>query len=116
MALHAAAFIPWREIIRIAPAVVGAARDLWSQRNAPPAPVDTKAEIRDQVAAIVQRLQALEAAQTQQADLARQIAEQVQGLSVGLQEAARRAVLACWLGGGALGLACAALLVLLLRG
>lgn len=91
MALHVAA-LPWKEIIKVLPALVGTATRLWEQTRAQPhaAPVDPQGDPRKQLAAMLQRLEAMEAAELAQADLVRQLTEQLQGVSTGLAELARR--------------------------
>ena len=104
-----AAAIPWKVILQALPTVVVTAKDLWqhwSSRKS--APVDPHADVRTQLASAAERLAALESAETEQAKLVSQIAEQLQGI-------ARRVSLAYWLGLGGLVLSCIALLLAIFR-
>ena len=105
-----AAVIPWKEILRHLPTVVLAAKELWNHWSSRPkrGPVDPNADVRTQLAAVTERLAALEAAETDQAKVVSQIAEQLQAI-------ARRAALAYWLGLGGLLLAGVALLLAVFR-
>ena len=105
-----AAVIPWKEILRHLPTVVVAAKELWNHWSSRPkrGPVDPNADVRTQLAAVTERLAALEAAETDQAKVVSQIAEQLQAI-------ARRAALAYWLGLGGLLLAGVALLLAVFR-
>ena len=105
-----AAVIPWKEILRHLPAVVVAARELWNHWSSRPrrGPVDPNADVRTQLAAVAERLAALEAAETDQAKVVSQIAEQLEGI-------ARRASIAYWLGLSGLLLGGAALLLAVFR-
>lgn len=107
----------WKEIIAIVPAVVAGAKevyDKWSSRSKP-VPVDPQSEIKSQIAAIVERLQVLEASGVDQANLAQQIAEQLQGLSAGLTEVSGRSSMGMWFGIGSLTVSIVALLVFIIR-
>jgi hypothetical protein len=108
MAVTAA--IPWKMILQALPAVVVTAKELWNHwsSRAKIAPVDPNAEVRTQLASVAERLVALESAETDQAKLVSQIAEQLQGI-------ARRASFAYWLGLNGLLLSCVALLLVALR-
>jgi hypothetical protein len=101
-----AAVIPWKLILQALPAVVVTAKELWNHWSSRPktGPVDPNGDVRTQLASIGERLAALESAETDQAKLLSQIAEQLQGI-------ARRTALAYWLGLGGLVLACVALLL-----
>jgi hypothetical protein len=104
------AAIPWKVILHALPTIVVTAKDLWNHWSSRPrtAPVDPNGDVRTQLASIAERLAALESAETEQAKLVSQIAEQLQGI-------ARRASIAYWLGLGAMVLAGAALLLAVLR-
>jgi hypothetical protein len=104
-----AAVIPWKEILRHLPTVVVAAKELWSHwASRPKRGVDPNADVKTQLASATERLAALEAAETDQAKVVSQIAEQLQAI-------ARRASIAYWLGLSGLLLGCVALLVAALR-
>ena len=102
--------IPWRVILKALPTIVVTARELWNQWSSRPktAPVGPNADVSTQLASVAQRLATLESAETGQAKLVSQIAEQLQGI-------ARRASVAYWLGLGSLLLSCVALLLAAFR-
>ena len=104
-----AAAIPWRVILQALPAVVVTAKDLWNHWSSRKSPqLDPHADARTQLAAMAERLAALESAETEQARIVSQIAEQLQGI-------ARRVSITYWLALSGLALACAALLLAALR-
>jgi len=105
-----AAVIPWKMILQALPTIVVTAKELWNHWSSRPktAPVDPNADVRTQLASVAERLAALESAETEQAKLVSQIAEQLQGI-------ARRAAVAYWLGLSGLALSCAALLLAAVR-
>lgn len=105
-----AAAIPWKVILKALPAVVVTAKALWNHWSSRPktALVGPDADVRTQLASAAERLAALESAETDQARLVSQIAEQLQGI-------ARRASAAYWLGLSGLLLSCAALLLAAFR-
>ncbi|MFA7384475.1 MAG: hypothetical protein WC001_13600 [Desulfurivibrionaceae bacterium] len=104
MAIQAvAAVIPWKKVIEYAPEVLGAAKKLWEYwRNVDPKPeVDPQSEIVTQISAVVERLQRLESSEIEQSNIVKQIAEQLQGASVGLIDTSRKALIGLYLGIGA---------------
>jgi hypothetical protein len=117
MALHVAA-LPWKEIIKVIPTLVGTATRLWEQTRsqAHAAPVDPQDDPRRQLAAMLQRLEAMESAEIAQADLVRQLTEQLQGVSTGFAMLARRTTLLTIAATAALVLSIAALGMVLLHG
>ncbi len=104
------AAIPWAVILKALPTVVLTAKELWNHWSSRPkaAPVDPNADVRTQLASVAERLAALESAETDQARLISQIAEQLQGIAC-------RASVAYWLGLSARLLSCAALLLAAFR-
>jgi hypothetical protein len=109
--------IPWAQVMLHGPKVLDAATamfDKWQSRPRPEA-VDPNAEVRTQISSIVKRLQVLEEAEAAQAEVTKNMAEQVQGLSAGLTELSRKAALAAWLAGGALAVSVVALVVAIVR-
>jgi hypothetical protein len=102
--------ISWKMILKALPTVVVTARELWNYWSSRPktAPVDPNADVRTQLASIAERLAALESAETSQAKLVSQMAEQLQGI-------ARRAAVAYWLGLSGVLLSCVALLLAAFR-
>jgi hypothetical protein len=105
-----AAVIPWKVILQALPTIVVTAKELWNHWSSRPktAPVDPDGDVRTQLASVAERLAALESAETDQTKLVSQMAEQLQGI-------ARRASIAYWLGLSGVVLACAALLLAILR-
>ena len=105
-----AAVIPWAAILKALPTVVVTAKELWNHWSSRPktAPVDPNADVKTQLASVVERLAALESGETDQAKLVSQIAEQLQGI-------AGRVSVAYWLGLSALLLSCVALLLAAFR-
>jgi hypothetical protein len=105
-----AAAIPWKMILQALPTIVVTAKQLWKHWSSRPqtAPIDPRADVKTQLASLADRLAALESAETEQAKLMSQIAEQLQGI-------ARRAAVAYWLGLSGLMLSCIALLLAALR-
>ena len=105
-----AAAIPWKVILKALPVVVVSAKELWNYWSSRPktAPVDPKADVTTQLASVGERLAALESAETVQAKLVSQMAEQLQGI-------ARRAAIGYWLGLSGLLLSCVALLLVAFR-
>ena len=102
--------IPWKAILKALPMVVLTAREMWTQWSSRPkkAPVDPNADVKTQLASVAERLTALEGAETEQARLVSQMAEQLQGI-------ARRTAVAYWLGLSGLLLSCVALLLAAFR-
>jgi hypothetical protein len=90
--------------------IVVTARELWNHWLSRPrtAPVDPNADVKTQLASVGERLAALESAETDQAKLVSQMAEQLQGI-------ARRTSVAYWLGLSGLLLSCVALLLAAFR-
>lgn len=117
MAVPATSNIPWREILKTVPTVIVAAKEFWdkwnSRKHIPV--VDPQSEVKTQITAIVKRIQSLEDSEVDQASLIKQITEQLQGLSTGLDEVANRASIGIWLSAGAFGIACIALLLAILQ-
>jgi len=104
-----AAAIPWKEILKALPTVVVSAKELWTRwSKVKAAPVDPKADVKTQLASVAERVAALERAETDQAKLVSQIAEELQGI-------ARRVSVAYWLGLSGLVLACVAVVMAALR-
>ena len=104
------AAIPWKMILKALPIIVVTAKELWNHWSSRPktAPIDPNADANTQLASVAERLVALESAETDQAKLVSQIAEQLQGI-------ARRASVAYWLGLSGLLLSCVALLLAAFR-
>jgi hypothetical protein len=105
-----AAAIPWKVILRALPMVAVTAKELWNYWSSRPrtALVDPNADLTTQLASVGERLAALESAETEQAKLVSQMAEQLQGI-------ARCAAVGYWLGFSGLLLSCVALLLAAFR-
>jgi hypothetical protein len=114
MAVHVAA-LPWKEIIKVLPSLVTTATKLWEQMKSQPraAQVDPNDDPRKQIAALLQRIEALENAEVAQANLVRQMIEQLQGISAGLAETSRRHTLSLVIAVAALVLSVSALGIVL---
>lgn len=109
--------IPWDQVILHGPRVLDAATaifDKWKTRPKPES-IDPDSEVKIQLAAIVRRLQALEEAQTAQAEISKNMAEQIEGMAAGLEQLSRKAALASWAAGGALLLSVIALIAAFIR-
>ena len=104
-----AAAIPWKMILQALPTLVVTAKDLWNHWSSrKTAPVDPHADVRTQLASVAERLVALESAETDQAQIVSQIAEQLQGI-------ARRVSITYWLALSGLALACVGVLLAAFR-
>jgi hypothetical protein len=116
IAVLAVAQIPWNEVIRLIPTVVIAARSLWTKSDSPDqvCPLDPETEMTNRMAACMERLHALEASDSKQAYVIRQLAEQLEGITAGLTQLSRRSSVGVWLGATALVVACAAASIALL--
>jgi hypothetical protein len=86
------AALPWKDILKGATLAVSLARDVMKHQKAkpkPPADAGSGADL--DVAALAQRLEALETSSAEQAQVVKVLAEEVQVL-------ARRAMVGYWLG------------------
>jgi hypothetical protein len=91
--------IPTAILIEAAPRIFEAAMgvfDKWKTRPKPD-PVDASADPRTQLAAIVARLQSLEETESSQAEVVKNIAGQLEGLSAGFADLSRKATTALWI-------------------
>lgn len=115
--MAAAKKIPWEELVKLIPALVVSAKELWNKwgSNQKQPPVDTEAEIKTQIAAIIERLEVLETSKVDQANLMKQIAEQLQGISTGLAEVSRRSSIALLAGICSIVISLTALVTVILR-
>lgn len=96
--------IPWTLIISTLPTLVDAAGKLFKKADQPPSSLRDvhAADSREQLDAVVQRLEYLESLQTEQAKLLQQAIEQLQNVTVSSSVTAAKM-------NTALGLACAGL-------
>lgn len=109
--------IPWSQVILHGPKVLDAATTLWGKWNSrpKPQPIDPDAEPGLQAAELAQRLQALEEAQAANAELVKNMAEQIQSISEGLTDLSRKTRIAIWVACGAILLSVCTLGVALMR-
>lgn len=98
--------IPWTAILRHAPMIVSAAQTLVASQ--------TK-KVNEQQQSIQTRLDELEKASAESARLVREIAEQLQALTVASEEARKQVRLALMMSGGALVAAGAAIVLAFLQ-
>lgn len=117
MGIGVAANLPWKEIILALPGVAQTATDLWKKWKSKPetTPLDQGDGPERQIAAMVERLQALENSEVEQAKVVKEMAEQLQAISAGLTEVSRRNNIALLLAAAAAIASVAALTLLLLR-
>jgi hypothetical protein len=109
--------IPTAILIEAAPRIFEAAMgafDKWKTRPKPE-PVDPSADPRAQLAAIVARLQALEDAESSQAEVVKNIAGQLEGLSAAFTESSRKTTTALWIAGVAVGASIVAIAIAAFR-
>ena len=105
--------IPWHVLIKEGLRLVDTARQAKAERSEErPRPAASGQE-QGSVEALRQRLEAVEAQNRRDAEVAEQMAQQVRRLSEAADELRARTRLALWLAGGGLALAAAALVVLL---
>ncbi|HJV75690.1 MAG TPA: hypothetical protein VJ654_15805 [Noviherbaspirillum sp.] len=109
--------IPWSQVILHGPKVLDAATTLWGKWNSrpKPQPIDPNSEPRLQAAELALRLQALEEAQAANAELVKNMAEQIQSVSEGLSDLSRKTTIAIWTACGAIVLSACTLVVVLIR-
>jgi len=90
--VNAASKLPWKQMIQLLPEVTRAAKRIWTYWESRPAqrPIDPSSSVASQVAAVAERVQALESNEKSQSEVISQIADQLQGLAVGLKETAAR--------------------------
>jgi len=113
----AASSIPWKQLILLAPDIARGAKAIWGQwKSKPqPEPIDSSSSPSDQLSEISRRLLALETNEAAQSKLVSAMADQVQGIAVGLRETAARQAVVMWVAGVALLLAVASLVVSIVR-
>lgn len=109
--------LPWKEIVLALPGVAQTATDLWKKWKSQPdtPPLDQQDSPEQQIAAIVERLQALENSEVAQASIVKDITEQLQAISTGLNEVSKRSNAALLVAVAASLISATALVVLLLR-
>ncbi|MPN37435.1 hypothetical protein SDC9_184953 [bioreactor metagenome] len=109
----AAAKVPWKEILGFLSTLVTNADKIGNFWNSKPKPtIDPQAEIKNQITAIRERLEALEASEGEQNNLIRQIVEQLQTISI---KAAGRSSVSFWLSVSALTVSGSTLLLVIFR-
>ena len=113
----ALANLPWKDILKLLPALVTAATKLWDRVTSQPksAPINPNDDPQKQLSAIIERLQYLEESEAAQANLTKQLLEQLQGVSAGLTEISRRNNISLFLGIVAFAVSIVALVMVVLR-
>lgn len=112
-ALAVAAKLPWSKIISWGAQIASAAKDIygkWSSKPKPPA-IDPHAEVKTQLAAITKRIENLEATETEQVKVVKEIAEQLQHLSIAVGHLSARCTVLMWATGTAALLSCIAIVL-----
>jgi len=112
-ALAVAAKLPWPKIISWGAQIASAAKDIydkWSSKPKPPA-IDPHAEVKTQLAAITKRIETLEATETEQVRVVKEIAEQLQDLSIAVGHLSARCTVLIWATGTAGLLSCIAIVL-----
>lgn len=120
--------VRWDEVLRQAPKIVEVARNLYEtnrQRQqrpaeprgpaAPPAGPDATAALRDRIADLESQVRRLQENEIQQAGLVADMARQLEALAGSVDALLARGRLLLWLGGGALAVGLAALVLSLVR-
>lgn len=106
--------LPWKQIIVYLPEVAKAARAAWNYWDGKPQPViDPAQSVEAQLEAISKRIVALETNEKQQAEVVSQIADQLEGIALGLKETAARQAMALRLAVAAMIVAVGAVVVAL---
>ena len=109
--------IPWKQLIVLIPDVVKAARDIWKRWDSKPKPepIDPNASITEQISKISSRIQSLENNEASQSKVVSEIADQLQGIAIGLKETAARQTQVIWLSIGASILSICAVIIALVK-
>ncbi len=117
MAVQAIANLPWKEIIKVLPALIAAAKLLWDKTTSQPksAPINPTDDPQKKLAAIIERLQFLEESEASQANLVKQLLEQLQGISEGLTEISKRSNISLFLAIGAFAVSIVTVVMVVLR-
>ena len=106
--------LPWKQIITYLPEVATAAKTVWNHWEGKPKPeIDPNASVDRQLDPIAKRIAALEANEKEQAAVVSQIAEQLEGIALGLRETAARQALALRMSAVAIVVSIGAMLVVL---
>lgn len=104
--------LPWKLLITHLPEVARAAKTVWHHYQDKPRPeIDPNMSVDRQLEAIAKRIAALEANEKEQGAVVSQIADQLEGLALGLKETAARQAMSLRLSVAALLVAVAALAV-----
>jgi predicted RNase H-like nuclease (RuvC/YqgF family) len=105
--------IPWDLLVKEGLRLVDTARQAKAERSEDQARTATSAQAQSSIEALRQRLDTAEAQNRKDAEVAEQMAQQVQRLTAALEELRGRARLAFWLGGASLVLAAGLLIAFL---
>ena len=114
MAISAAvAKLSLSQIIILGTELIRAANSMyskWTSKSKPPL-IDMHAEVKAQIAAIALRLEALEENESGQVKLVKEMAEQLQYLSIEISRVSGRTTILLWMSSIAVVISCVALLV-----
>lgn len=105
--------IPWNILVKEGLRLVETARQAKSERSEEPARTAAPGDAQGSIDALRRRLDAAEAQNRRDAEVAEQMAQQVRRLSEAAEDLRGRTRLALWLAGGALALAAGSLIALL---
>jgi predicted RNase H-like nuclease (RuvC/YqgF family) len=105
--------IPWDLLVKEGLRLVDTARQAKAERSEDHTRTATSAHAQSSIEALRQRLDAAEAQNRKDAEVAEQMAQQVQRLTAAVEELRGRARLAVWLGGAAFALAAGVLIAVL---
>ena len=91
--------LPWKQLILMLPDIAKTAKDIWNQWDSKPKPkpIDTNTPFTDQIYSISDRIEALEINEANQSKVVADIAEQLQGIAIGLKQTASRQVFIIYL-------------------
>lgn len=105
--------IPWDLLVKEGLRLVDTARQAKAERSGDHTRPGASTQAQSSIEALRQRLEAAEAQNRKDAEVAEQMAQQVQRLTAAVEELRGRARLAVWLGGAALVFAAGVLIAIL---
>lgn len=112
-ALAAVSKLRWSKILTLGTQIACAAKDIydkWSSKSRPP-PIDPHAEVKTQLAAITKRIENLAATETDQVRVMKEIADQLQHISVAVGHLSARCTALMWATGTSALLSCIAIVL-----
>jgi len=83
--------VPWPAIISALPTLVDAATRLFKRTQKPPVPAIPDSGSEDRLKAVIDRLEYFEKLETEQAQVVKQLAEQLQNMGAATAAASKRA-------------------------